>query len=186
MAEKQAEPPLGDSAPSSSSPSMEPSLAAVDQLLGQWRNGLRIEHIAHSRCAARCERFGRLLGITTISLSAIVGTSIFSSISSSPDTKAKIVTGMLSVIAGVSATLQTFLNYPERAERHRRAALAYGSLRRRLEEGMTLAQSSEERMALIGELRPSWNSVDMDAPGVPQRLHSRAVHLVVPARTAGR
>ena len=42
------------------------------------RNGLRIEHIAHSRAAVRFSRRGRLLGVPVVVPSALVGTSIAS------------------------------------------------------------------------------------------------------------
>ena len=47
-------------------------------LLTKWRNGLRIEHIAHSRAVVRFGRRGRLLGVPVVVPSALVGTSIVS------------------------------------------------------------------------------------------------------------
>jgi hypothetical protein len=163
-------------------PSGAGSAYAVE-LLSQWRNGLRIEHIAQHRSATRCELCGRLLGVGAIVLSAVVGTAIFASLSTSPDARLQIAAGMLSIGAAVLTALQTFLNYPERAERHRKAALAYGALRRKLEQRMSTAQSQSEPAALLSEFREVWDAVDGNAPVVPQRLHNRVVAQV--ARPSG-
>src|SRR5436190_1807437 len=67
-------------------------------------------------------------------LTAAVGTTVFSSIASSPQLWVKILTGIMSMAAAVLAALQTFLKYSERAAQHKAAAQNYGMLRREYEE----------------------------------------------------
>ena len=77
-----------------------------------------------------------MLGIPVVILTTIVGTTVFSSIASSSTNSIilLVVAGLLSVVAAVFSSLNTFLNYGELAERHRNASVKYGNLRREIEE----------------------------------------------------
>jgi hypothetical protein len=147
-------------------------VAEGETVLQQWLNGVRIEHIAHSRAAARFESVGRGLGLAVVVLTAIVGTSLFSTIEQSPSTALKIVAGLLALAASAVAALQTFLGYGERAARHREVAAKYGALRRRL-DALTETPPSELRAALE-ELGTRWDDIEASEPSVPQKLHDAA------------
>jgi hypothetical protein len=149
----------------------------------QWRNALRIEHIGHSRMAARCETRGRLLGVVVVVLSAIVATSVFSTLESSPSTALKIVAGMLSVAAGVAAALQTFLGFGDLAGKHRDVAAQYGSLRRQLDAVM--ATSQDLTHPELDRIRARWDELAAMAPLVPQKLHDEALRTVLGQRGQG-
>jgi hypothetical protein len=146
-------------------------------LLEQWRNGVRLSHIAHSQARTFYRRLGRILGTSAVVLSSVVGTTIFVSLQSSPDLPLKVATGTLSVAAAVVAALQTFLGYPELADRHRQAALAYGVLRRRLDQRLSSANPSVDQ-AFLDEIRSVWDQTDSSAPSLPQWIHNRALRRV--------
>ena len=105
----------------------------TDDIVSQWRNGLRILHRAHEQATADFTRRGRILSVATLVLTTIVGTSIFATLNSSPATAWKVTAGLISLIAAVLAALQAFLLYPELAERHRQTASKVGDLRRQLD-----------------------------------------------------
>jgi hypothetical protein len=91
---------------------------------------MRDEHYARSDQAAR---WNILLGIPVTLSAAVVSTSIFASINSSPANGWKIVAGMIALVAAALSALQTFFRFPEAGERHRLAAARYGDVRRRLD-----------------------------------------------------
>src|SRR5207248_3345936 len=63
------------------------------------------------------------------------------SLSTQPDPRLQITTGIASVVAAVLAALQTFLGLSDRAEKHRLAGAKYGALGRQLEELLSTAQT---------------------------------------------
>jgi hypothetical protein len=67
-------------------------------------------------------------GIPAVVLSTVVSTSVFASLLKQPDPWLQITLGFASVAAALLASLQTFLSYSERAEKHRIAGAKYGAL----------------------------------------------------------
>lgn len=153
------------------------------KLLEQWHQGLRIEHKAHIRAAAKLERNSLWLSIAALIASTIVGTSLFTDANSRLSSGWKIGAGVLSLIAAVLSALQGSLKLGEKATLHRVATQRYGTLRREVEEliaeGSTSGTVSHEIMT---DLRKRWDQIDADSPTVPQKLHDVAsVSLQAPA-----
>lgn len=76
------------------------------------------------------------LGIPTVIVSAIIGTSAFTSLAQGGNPTSfylKLSIGLLGVCAATLSGVQTFLNDPERAGQHREAAGRYADLRRRIQ-----------------------------------------------------
>lgn len=139
------------------------------ETLRRWGRGLRINHIAQHRSAARYAMLSRALGIAVVVLSTAVGTAIFTTLNQSPSTTVKTIAGFLSVTAAVLGTLQTFLGFPQRQAAHHEAAVAYGSLRRQI-ESIGSSPSEEELHRLISDIRVHWDEIDASAPAVPPRI----------------
>lgn len=150
------------------------SLYQMDEpvFIGQWANGLRIEHIAHRRACTRSEYSGRVIGSTVVLLSAVVGTSVFATIESSPSLGFRIGAGLLSIAAAVIAALQTFLKFDARAAGHRETSAKYGALRRELDQ--LRATDSPIGKAQLAAIRSRWDEIDATAPPVPNRVHEAA------------
>ena len=146
---------------------------------GQWVNGLRVEHIAHSKTASSFASRGRALGVATIVLSALVGAGIFSALGAEPSTWVRVTAGLCSFLAAALAGAQTFLKYPELAESHRRAAASFGAIRRDLEAELTAPKPSQKRLETV---RQRWNALEESVPPVPPRMHKAALRRVKPAR----
>jgi len=100
-------------------------------------------------------------------ITAIVGTSVFASIAAQAiSVEAKVVVGLLSVLAAVLSSLQTFFKYSERAEKHRAFAARFGSVRRELEVLFAEGVASQERN-YVGVLREKLDRLAEEAPHVP-------------------
>src|SRR2546428_35193 len=113
-------------------------------LLTQWLNGIKIAHVAHSRAAASYRLRGQLLGVPVTVFTVVIGTSVFTTLHSSPNERIIIMIGVTSVLAAVLSGVQTFLNYPEQAARHQAAGTKYGRLRRRVEEVISWIHDSQD------------------------------------------
>jgi hypothetical protein len=109
------------------------SPAKVQDLLERYR--LRAHRMARAQYLAgkRAHSMHIGLGVPVVVLTAVVGTTIFSSLGASPDSALVIVAGLISLLAATLAALQTFLGFAERAEKHRTAAAAYSALKRDLD-----------------------------------------------------
>ncbi len=78
-------------------------MTPLEALTAEWRVRVNRMKNAHYRAATLFERIHLYLGVPVIVLSSIVGTAVF-------------------------ASLQTFLRYSERADKHRIAGAKYGAL----------------------------------------------------------
>ena len=107
-----------------------------------------------------------------IALTALVGTSVFATLQSDAGPRVQITLGILSVAAAVLASLQTFLGYSERAEKHRVAGAKYGALARHLEE--LLAVSGEPQADAIEGIRGAIDSLALESPNTPLKIYRRA------------
>lgn len=122
------------------------------------------------------ERRGGVLGASSVTLSAVVGTAIFATIDKSPAAAMQILAGLLSVLAAVLAALHASQNYAVVVEQHRRAAVAYGRLRRRME--VELAEQSFVNRDVLSRFADKLDVMRQEAPAVPQKIHDRAARQV--------
>jgi len=113
-------------------------------------------------------------------LSAIVGTSVFSAMARPVSNAQLTATGLLSVLAALLTALHTFLDYPKRAQSHAEAATVFGALRRKLEllvvSGSDHETTQEEMIAINSE----WKLLDKTAPPMPQRQHDWVKKRILP------
>jgi hypothetical protein len=92
----------------------------------------------HYAIAARLGRLNVRLGIPVVVLTTFVGTSVFATLERHVDLSLRILVGVVSVLAAVLASLQTFLRFAERAEKPRAAAESWSSIRREIAEMLAL------------------------------------------------
>jgi multisubunit Na+/H+ antiporter MnhF subunit len=99
--------------------------AEAEPVLAAWYRRARESQFAHYTSDSRYALLARLLGIPSVVLSAIAGTALFATLQKdSTSFDLRLALGLISVLAGVLAALQTFLGYGERADRHRAAGSA--------------------------------------------------------------
>lgn len=145
-----------------------------NDLIQEWHAGIRISVLAHYECSKLYEAYHRLLGYPTVILSALAGTAFVSTLNDSSVWWARSFAVVLSLAVTVFVSLQTFLRYSERAEKHKNAATEFGKLRRELEqiiaftpEGGTVPESE------MKSVRIKWGELSTHAPSIPNQVYSR-------------
>jgi hypothetical protein len=78
---------------------------------------------------------------------------------------------MASVTAAILTSLQTFLGYAEKAEKHRIAGAKYGAIGRELEILRSLPEVEVEK---INDLRQRLDSLAEESPNNPLRIYNKA------------
>lgn len=155
-----------------SSVAWEPPL---DALLQDWRRRAAAAATAHYLLATRLRRRNLALGIPVVVFSTVVGTSVFATLAQDRlDTRLSVAVGLFSVAAAVLAALQTFLRFPERAEKHVTAADWYSAIRRDLEQ--TIALPPTQRGAptdCLGRVRKEMSKVGQSSPEIPAPLWAK-------------
>lgn len=145
-----------------------------NELIEEWHAGIRISVLAHYECSKLFESCHRLLGYPTVILSALAGTAFVTTLNDSNLKWARGIAVVLSLAVTVLASLQTFLRYAERAEKHKRAATEFGKLRRELEQIIALIPPdgtvTECEMQFI---RTQWGELSTHAPSIPNKVYTR-------------
>ena len=144
----------------------------------EWLLGLRIGHRAHFEAAKHYERLHLTIGVPSVIISALLGTTVFANFEYSSHPGMKLILAVFSVLMIVFSSLQAFFRYAERSERHRTAAIQYGEVRRELEELLALAATGTPDRAAIDTLRKKWDAVDRQAPTIPTRIYVRVSALI--------
>jgi hypothetical protein len=106
----------------------------IIKVVDGYRGNATLLSRAHNIAAEQSEKKNTYLGVPAAIIAAVVGSSIFASLSSDQkNIYLIIITGSLSILAAVLSSLQTFLRYPEIAQSHKSAKDGYESVRRRID-----------------------------------------------------
>jgi hypothetical protein len=97
---------------------------------------------------------------------------VFATVQKQPELWLQITVGLASVAAALLASLQTFLGYSERAEKHRIAGAKYGALGRELEQ--LRASDSPLSDDLISKIRKSLDDLAVESPNNPLPIYRKA------------
>lgn len=159
------------SAPAKDAPLVEPRA-----LVGEWRAGIRIIHIAHTRAAADYAFRERLLGLSVALITAISGTTV---LSTTDNKTALFIAGGLTVAAAVAAAAHTFLGLGALASEHAAAAKEYGVLRKAFEAKLACPQAAN-LCALLEEVRMRWNEIEAKYRFVSQKRYAQAQRAIRP------
>ena len=106
----------------------------TDQLLTGWLVHCHKARDRHDEAARRYAKGQFALGIPSLIVSTVVGTSVFAALSSKE--VPPLWVGVLSLLAAVLAALQTFMDFGSRSDKHRVAAVKYKSSIRLIEESL--------------------------------------------------
>lgn len=125
----------------------------------------------HDLASRVYERGRYLLGIPTLIASTIVGTSVFSALSSTTDPRTPLWVGLFSVLAAILSALQTFLDLPTRSGNHRAAGVKYKAVIRELEQmRATVAAGTALTVEQINAARALLDGLEDQAPVVMPRI----------------
>lgn len=147
---------------------------SVSPLFGRWRKRARQNQQSHWEEARRYEHANYLLGIPTVILSAVVGTSVFAALQKQVSFSIQITVGALSILVAVLAALQTFLGFSKRAEQHRTVAASYGAVRRRMETIGTLPLSLRgDPLETVREIQAELDNLAKTAPTISKKVFQK-------------
>lgn len=146
-------------------------------LVKDWFRRAREAQQLHYACANHFNHLHYWLGIPTVIFAAAVGIAVFVSLEQDASGIIKIVVGMISIIAAVLASLQTFLGFSERAEKHRLTAASYASVKRTLEFLHTFRpDEGEELTNKLQKVKVEMDTLAKAAPDVPHKINQRVVN----------
>jgi hypothetical protein len=149
---------------------------ATRTLLTDWFRRARESQHVHYVCANHFSRLNYYFGIPTIVLTTVVGTAVFASLDRPDIADFKILIGLVSVLAAVLSSLQTFLGFQERSAKHRTTSAGYGSVRRRLELLKTFPPDQRAQLEQIFvEIKKAMDDLAQSSPEVPARIGSSAL-----------
>jgi hypothetical protein len=155
-------------------PDKSDDIEDIRALANRYRRVVQQSNRGHYVAAERAEACGRVLGISSVAVTAVVGTSIFATIQSSPSVKWRIAAGLLVTAAAVLSALQTFLDYAKRAAEYRTAGAAYGRLRREFDSFLLETATSKNRATLmegLSVLRGHIDELGQQSPLIPPRSY---------------
>jgi hypothetical protein len=147
-------------------------MSTPEQVLNDWYQRVVVTQRAHYLSADHFGARRYWLGIPAVTLSTLVGTSVFATIQTQPQLWLQIIVGLASVAAALLTSLQTFLSYSERAEKHRLAGAKYGALGRELEQLRASAQAPSNEA--IMDVRKRLDDLALDSPNNPLPIYLRA------------
>lgn len=155
-----------------------PWTEAVLSLLREWQQRASVSQDAHYLIATRLGSYNLVFGIPVVVFTTIVGTSVFATLQENVGVGWRIAVGIVSVLAAVLASLQTFLRFQERAEKHRAAAEHWASIRREIDQMLALhpdylAERTDPK-AYLDQLRRRMGEVSAQSPEIGDKDWSAA------------
>jgi hypothetical protein len=155
-----------------------PWTEAVLALMREWQERASISQDAHYVIATRLSSYNLVFGVPVVVFSTVVGTSVFATLQENVSVGWRIGVGIVSVIAAVLASLQTFLRFQERAEKHRAAAEHWAAIRREIDQMLALhpdylAERSDPK-EYLDQLRQRMGEVSAQAPEIGHKDWSAA------------
>ena len=138
------------------------------EILTDWHRRISRFQRAHTRTAALFEKRYIWNGVSIIALTLIAAVLAWAD-----NNYFKLTASGISVIAAVLAGVQTFLRYPQRAERHKNAGAEFGSLRRLIEQQIASNSVDSDESVFVDRTRKKWDLLTKEAPTVPQGICER-------------
>lgn len=149
-------------------------LTQLDRVRIRAHRAGRAQYLAAKQAGAMHSR----LGLPSVVLSATVGTAVFGTLAVQPEPYLVILTGGVSLGAGILTAVQTFFSFAERAEKHRMAGAKYIGIKRHLDLLKTRYATQESiddpEFSQLSEIIENVNQLDKESPDVPDRLYDRA------------
>jgi len=146
-------------------------------LIEEWRAGIRIIHIAHTRAAADYAMRERLLGLGVTVITAVTGSTVFGAAGTSANRTVLFIAGGFTILAAVVAAAHTFLGLGALAAGHAAAAKEYGVLRKEFEAKLACA-NRDDLCALLEAMRTRWNEIEAKYSFVSQKRYAEAQRVV--------
>lgn len=104
------------------------------ELLNAWHRRLSESQFAHYTAGRKLTGANLCLGVPAMVLSAIVAAATLATFDRPMNQSGRVTFGCITLAVALMVSLQTFLRFAERSERHRVIAARYGSIKRRTEQ----------------------------------------------------
>jgi hypothetical protein len=144
----------------------------VEALLRDWQRRSTVAEHAYYSKAERLRVWNYLLGIPVVIVTGVVGTAVFASLgkSTTVSAHAKLAIGAVTILAAVLAGIQTFTKLGEAAQQNGIAGDWYASIRRDLEESLSLPLSLRDPpKKVVDETRKEMNKASQKSPELGER-----------------
>jgi len=132
----------------------------------------------HDTVARRYETYRLFLGSVATLFATLAGASVLGLVEKAWPLWGKLLVGGIGILAGFSAGLGTFLNLPERVDRHRSAGVRYKIAIRELERiigsgssACTPTDIKRIEMTDIERIEKQLNELEESAPVVSERIY---------------
>jgi hypothetical protein len=147
----------------------------VEQLLRGWLIHGHKGRDRHDIAARRCARIQFCLGGCATVFSAVAGTSVFAALSKdSPNTTVRIFVVSVAILSAILTGLGSYLNYSERADKHRLAGVRYKEAIRELERTLSMSVTSMSNTdLLVTAIKDRLDQLEETAPVVPERIYDQ-------------
>lgn len=146
----------------------------TNALLKKWLVRAQRNQNAHYEAAASLDRMQYWIGYPLVTLSTIVGTSVFAALGESTYWWAKFGVALASVLVAVLGAIQTFLKLAERSERHKMAGMRYGGFKREIEETLAFPpKNAEDLQKFVTDIRLRWDKLVEESPTIPKSIWDR-------------
>jgi len=146
-----------------------------EELLLRWYKRLRETQMSHYNSAKPLSKLNSYLGVPVVILTTFVGTTVFTTLNKEVDVWIKVLVGMISVLAAVLSSIQTFLKYSDKAEKHRTIGAKAGNLRREIEQYIAQGDVNMIPTDKINSLRDNIDRLATDAPNVPDWIWNQTI-----------
>jgi|GEM_PF-7034978 len=152
---------------------------SLDERVRYYRQRASVKARSHYLSAHQYEKFHLWLGIPTVVITTIAGSTIFASLGAEGNSKAVLFAGILTMFAAVLAALQTFLNYSEKTEKHRNSASNFAALKKDLDFFITKTEEipdepKSDLMESFGKLVEKWNILERESLNVHDKFYDKA------------
>lgn len=143
--------------------------SSPDELIDSWYGKVRRAQKAQYAAANKARRLYFCLGIPTALFSALASGFIFYGIEKI-EFGIPIIISILSLLASIFASIQTFLG-PSNINEHEKSAKSFGELKRRAQ--LAKACPPEEMDTWLKEFKEDWDRVSELSPLSPSPLFSK-------------
>lgn len=144
----------------------------IEELLNGWMIHAHKCRDRHDEAARLYAKGQYALGIPSLIVSTIVGTSVFTALSANAVPSWWV--GVLSMSAAVLSALQTFLDFGGRSDKHRMAGVKYKTAIRQLEQLFVRRSQGEElSQDELNDLRASLDALEDAAPVIMPRIYDK-------------
>jgi len=160
---------------------------SVDGLISHWHEEVSLNQVSHAQASSYYNGLHYAFGAPVVICSSVVGTAAFTQLHQEANDRLRLMAGILSVVSVVLASLQTFLGFGERAEKHRTLGVGYEEVRMEIEELQNLPVHDRGKVKdRLDKLRQKIDHLGHGSPSVPKFVNRRANAKKPRHKTTGR